>query len=53
MAKHVLGPYLDSGSDAGVRMLHAVPGHAQHPRPGHHCHTLSPNGRTEYLVYHA
>ncbi|MGI4835311.1 MAG: glycoside hydrolase family 43 protein [Janthinobacterium lividum] len=50
-ADHVLGPYQDSGSDAGARVLHSVPGHVR--GPGHHCHVLSPDGRTEYLVYHA
>jgi arabinan endo-1,5-alpha-L-arabinosidase len=51
VAEHVLGPYVDSGSDAGARVLHSVPGHVR--GPGHHCYTLSPDGRTEYLVYHA
>ncbi|WP_206680701.1 glycoside hydrolase family 43 protein [Hymenobacter polaris] len=50
-ADNVLGPYVDSGSDAGARVLHSVPGHVR--GPGHHCHVMSPDGRTEYLVYHA
>jgi len=50
-AKHPLGPYVDSGSDAGARVLHSVPGHVR--GPGHHSHAMSPDGRTEYLVYHA
>lgn len=50
-ARHVLGPYADSGSDAGPRVLRAVPGHVR--GPGHHCHVPGPDGRTEYLVYHA
>jgi len=50
-ADHVLGPYRDSGSDAGARVLHSVPGRVR--GPGHHSHVLSPDGRTEYLVYHA
>jgi beta-xylosidase len=51
VADQVMGPYVDSGSDAGARVLHSVPGHVR--GPGHHSHTLSPDGRTEYLVYHA
>jgi arabinan endo-1,5-alpha-L-arabinosidase len=50
-ADHVLGPYVDSGSDAGARVLHSVPGRVR--GPGHHSHVLGPDGRTEYLVYHA
>ena len=51
VAQHVTGPYLDSGSDAGARVLHSVPGHVR--GPGHHSHVLGPDGRTEYLAYHA
>ncbi len=51
VAEHVLGPYADSGSDAGARVLHSVPGHVR--GPGHHSHVLGPDGRTEYLAYHA
>lgn len=51
MADHVMGPYADSGSDAGARVLHSVPGHVR--GPGHHSHAIGPDGRTEYLVYHA
>ena len=50
-ADHILGPYLDSGSDAGARVLHSVPGHVR--GPGHHSHIMGPDGQTEYLVYHA
>lgn len=50
-ADHIMGPYLDSGSDAGARVLHSVPGHVR--GPGHHSHIMGPDGRTEYLVYHA
>lgn len=51
VAEHVLGPYTDSGSNAGARVLHSVPGHVR--GPGHHSHVLGPDGRTEYLAYHA
>lgn len=51
VAEQVLGPYVDSGSAAGARVLHSVPGHVR--GPGHHSHVLSPDGRTEYLAYHA
>lgn len=51
VADHITGPYVDSGSDAGARVLHSVPGHVR--GPGHHSHVLGPDGRTEYLVYHA
>jgi beta-xylosidase len=51
VAEHIMGPYADSGSDAGARVLHSVPGHVR--GPGHHSHVLGPDGRTEYLVYHA
>lgn len=51
VADRILGPYADSGSEAGARVLHSVPGHVR--GPGHHSHVLGPDGRTEYLVYHA
>lgn len=51
VADHVLGPYSEAGGGAGARVLHAVPGHVR--GPGHHSHVLGPDGRTEYLVYHA
>jgi arabinan endo-1,5-alpha-L-arabinosidase len=51
VADHIMGPYADSGSDAGARVLHSVAGKVR--GPGHHSHTLGPDGKTEYLVYHA
>ena len=51
VAEHVMGPYADSGSDAGARVLHSVAGHVR--GPGHHSHVIGPDGRTEYLAYHA
>jgi beta-xylosidase len=51
VADHILGPYSDAGAEHGARVLHAVPGHVR--GPGHHSHVMSPDGQTEYLVYHA
>ena len=51
VASSILGPYSDAGAEKGPRVLHAVPGHVR--GPGHHSHVLSPDGKTEYLVYHA
>ncbi len=51
VADRVLGPYSEAGGGAGARVLHSVPGHVR--GPGHHSHALGPDGRTDYLVYHA
>lgn len=51
VAEHPLGPYAEAGGGQGARVLHSVPGHVR--GPGHHSHVLGPDGRTEYLVYHA
>ncbi|OGX85898.1 glycoside hydrolase family 43 protein [Hymenobacter glacialis] len=51
VADAVTGPYSDAGAEKGPRVLAAVAGHVR--GPGHHSHVLSPNGQTEYLVYHA
>ncbi|WP_230688155.1 glycoside hydrolase family 43 protein [Hymenobacter jeongseonensis] len=51
VADSILGPYSDVGAEQGPRVLAAVAGHVR--GPGHHSHVLSPDGRTEYLVYHA
>ena len=51
VADSIMGPYSEAGGGAGARVLHAVPGHVR--GPGHHSHAFSPDGRTEYLVYHA
>ncbi|UOR07607.1 glycoside hydrolase family 43 protein [Hymenobacter aerilatus] len=51
VADTVMGPYQDTGSDKGARVLHSIPGKVR--GPGHHSHTMSPDGKTEYLVYHA
>ncbi|UYZ62099.1 glycoside hydrolase family 43 protein [Hymenobacter weizhouensis] len=51
VADSVLGPYTDAGAENGARVLHSVPGKVR--GPGHHSHIMGPDGRTEYLVYHA
>jgi len=51
VANSILGPYSDAGAEKGPRVLHAVAGHVR--GPGHHSHVLGPDGKTEYLVYHA
>lgn len=51
VADHLLGPYSDAGAERGARVLHSVPGHVR--GPGHHSHVFAPDGKTEYLVYHA
>jgi len=51
VANHIFGPYSDAGAEKGARVLHAVPGHVR--GPGHHSHIFGPDGKTEYLVYHA
>jgi beta-xylosidase len=51
VADHVLGPYSDAGAENGARVLHFVAGHVR--GPGHHSHVIGPDGKTEYLVYHA
>ena len=49
VAEHPLGPYTGQGDHA--RVLHSVPGHVR--GPGHHSIVPSPDGRSQYLVYHA
>jgi GH43 family beta-xylosidase len=51
VADHILGPYSDAGAEDGPRVLRAVPGQVR--GPGHNCVILGPDGRTEYIVYHA
>ncbi len=50
VATHVLGPYTDEWSAGGpviLRTSHDVIG------PGHNSVVVGPNGRTEFIVYHA
>ena len=49
VADHPLGPYSGQGDQA--RVLHSVSGKVR--GPGHHSIVPSPDGRAQYLVYHA
>ena len=49
VADQVMGPYRDQGTSA--RVLHGVPGHVR--GPGHHSIVFGPDGKTQYVVYHA
>ncbi len=51
VATQVMGPYVDAGNEAGPRVLRSVPGYVL--GPGHNSIATSPNGQTEYVVYHA
>ena len=51
VADHVFGPYSDRGGENGARVLRSVPSHVR--GPGHNSVVLGPDGRTEYVVYHA
>lgn len=49
VADHPLGPYTGQGDHA--RVLHSAPGQVR--GPGHHSIVPSPNGKAQYLIYHA
>lgn len=49
VADHPLGPYTDQGDHP--RVLQSLPGKVR--GPGHHSIVPSPDGRSQYLVYHA
>ena len=49
VADSPLGPYSDGGDQA--RVLHGIPGHVR--GPGHHSIVFGPDGRTQYVLYHA
>ena len=49
VADHVMGPYTGQGNQA--RVLRGVPGKVR--GPGHHSITVGPDGRSEFVVYHA
>ncbi|HEX8507060.1 MAG TPA: glycoside hydrolase family 43 protein [Hymenobacter sp.] len=51
VADRIMGPYAEAGGGQGARVLHSVAGHVR--GPGHHSHVMGPDGKTEYLVYHA
>ena len=49
VADHPLGPYTGAGTEA--RVLRGVAGHVR--GPGHHSVVRGPDGRTDWVVYHA
>lgn len=51
IADQVMGPYSDEGNEAGPRVLRTIPGAVL--GPGHNSIAIGPDGKTEYLVYHA
>jgi len=51
VAEHPLGPWDDSGSKNGPRVLKTVPG--QVIGPGHNSIVKGPDNVTDYIVYHA
>ena len=51
VASTVLGPYSDAGNETGPRVLRTVPNHLL--GPGHNSIVLSPDRKTDYLVFHA
>lgn len=51
VADRVIGPYSDAGNELGARVLRSIPGYVV--GPGHNSIAVSPDGKTEYVVYHA
>jgi beta-xylosidase len=51
VAKSVTGPYSDTGNERGARVLQSVPGKVI--GPGHHSIVTGPDGKTDFIVYHA
>jgi beta-xylosidase len=51
VADHVMGPYTCDAKPNGARVLRTVPGKLL--GPGHNSLTVSPDGKTDYIVYHA
>ena len=51
VADHVLGPYSCDSLESGARVLKTLPGHVL--GPGHNSVTRGPDGRSDYIVYHA
>jgi arabinan endo-1,5-alpha-L-arabinosidase len=49
VADNPLGPYSEGGDHA--RVLYGIPGHVR--GPGHHSIVFGPDGRTQYILYHA
>jgi GH43 family beta-xylosidase len=51
VADQVMGPYSDAGNEQGPRVLRSQPGVKL--GPGHNSIVASPDGKTDYIVYHA
>lgn len=51
VADQVMGPYAETGNEAGPRVLRTVPGHLI--GPGHNSIVTGPDGETDYICYHA
>lgn len=51
VADNILGPYSDTGSEGGPRVLRTLAGQAL--GPGHNSVIVGPDGQTDYIVYHA
>lgn len=51
VADNVFGPYENTSNEGGARVLRTVPGEML--GPGHNCIASGPDGRTDYIVYHA
>ena len=51
LADHPMGPYRETGDGSGPRVLRTVPGHLL--GPGHNSVVEGPDGKTQFLAYHA
>lgn len=51
VADRVIGSYSDAGNEFGPRVLRSHPGYVL--GPGHNSIVTSPNGQSEFVVYHA
>lgn len=51
VADSVMGPYTDAGNETGPRVLKTVPGYVL--GPGHNSIVLGPDGKTDFIAYHA
>ena len=51
VADHVMGPYSDAGNEAGARVLRTEP--EKVIGPGHCSIVTGPDGKTDYMIYHA
>lgn len=51
VADTVMGPYDNAGADSGPRVLRTVPGKVR--GPGHNSVVTGPDGKTDWICYHA